>query len=83
MAEIGHWLDRRTQPVVSIFSQDLDWATRLANSLPVFNVHLNGIPTWRDGVVSTAGSGARLGRRQVDERVNEVSMVQDLVFHPV
>jgi len=24
-----------------------------------------------------------LGRRQVDERVNEVSMVQDLVFHPV
>lgn len=81
--DVGRWLDRRSQLVASLFSRDLDRATRLANTLPVFNVHLNGIPTWRDGVVSNAGSGARLGRRQVDERVSDVSTVQDIVFHPV
>jgi len=38
LEEVAAWLDRRTQLVVSVFSKDLDWATRLASLLPVFDV---------------------------------------------
>ena len=80
LEEVAAWLDRRTQLVVSVFSKDLDWATRLASLLPIFNVHVNGIPTWRDGAIFTSDS-VRLGRRQVEIRVKEVSILQDIVFH--
>jgi acyl-CoA reductase-like NAD-dependent aldehyde dehydrogenase len=81
MESAGEWLHRRTHLVASVHTRDLDRATRLASALPVFNVHVNGIPTWRDGVIFTADSASRLGRRQVDDRVREVSILQDVVFH--
>jgi glyceraldehyde-3-phosphate dehydrogenase (NADP+) len=81
LEEVASWVDRRTQLVVSVFSKDLDRATRFASLLPIFNVHVNGIPTWRDGAIFTSDS-LRLGRRQVDVRVKEVSILQDIVFHP-
>jgi len=81
LEEVAAWLDRRTQLVVSVFSKDLDWATRFASSLPIFNVHVNGLPTWRDGAICSLDA-VRLGRRQVEARVKEVSTLQDIVFHP-
>jgi len=83
MESTGEWLHRRTHLVASVYTRDLDRATRLAGELPVFNVHVNGIPTWRDGVIFNADSASRLGRRQVDDRVREVSILQDVVFHSV
>jgi benzaldehyde dehydrogenase (NAD) len=76
------WLDRRSHLVACLFTRDVERAARLASKLPVFNVHVNGIPTWRDGVIFTSDSSSRLGRRQVDVRVREVSILQDVVFHP-
>jgi glyceraldehyde-3-phosphate dehydrogenase (NADP+) len=81
--DMAEWLDRRSHLVASLFTKDLDRAARIASDLPVFNVHVNGIPTWRDGVIFTSDSSSRLGRRQVDARVREVSILQDVVFHPL
>lgn len=80
--QIGGWLDPRTQITVSIFGGDVDRATHLAASLPVYNVHINGIPTWRDGLLFCSQAGRRLGRRKSEERVNDVASLQDIVFHP-
>jgi len=82
LERIAPWLDRRSQPAVSLFSQDLERAADLGRGLPVFNVHVNGVPTWRDGVIFTSQSSSRLGRRQSEERVRDVSTLHDIVFHP-
>jgi acyl-CoA reductase-like NAD-dependent aldehyde dehydrogenase len=79
---VASCLDRRSQPAVSLFSRDLERAAALARCLPVFNVHVNGVPTWRDGVIFTSQSASRLGRRQSEHRVRDVSSLQDIVFHP-
>lgn len=80
--QVAEWLDPRTQMSVSIFSEDLDAAAALAGSLPVFNVHVNGVPTWRDGLIFDPGSSIRLGRRKSRSRVSDLSTHQDIVFHP-
>jgi succinate-semialdehyde dehydrogenase / glutarate-semialdehyde dehydrogenase len=80
--QIADWLDPRTQIAVTIFSGDVDRATHLAASLPVYNVHINGIPTWRDGLLFNSQAGVRLGRRKSEQRVNDVTSLQDIVFHP-
>ncbi|MCB1228666.1 MAG: aldehyde dehydrogenase family protein [Verrucomicrobiae bacterium] len=82
LEQVSEWLDPRTQMSVSIFSGDLDRAATLAGSLPVFNVHVNGVPTWRDGLIFDPGSSIRLGRRKSRSRVNDLSTHQDIVFHP-
>jgi acyl-CoA reductase-like NAD-dependent aldehyde dehydrogenase len=81
-AQIAEWLDPRTQIAVTIFGEDVDRATHLAASLPVYNVHINGIPTWRDGLLFNSQAGVRLGRRKSEQRVNDVTSLQDIVFHP-
>ncbi len=81
--QVAEWLDPRSQLSVSIFSGDLDRAATLAGSLPVFNVHVNGVPTWRDGLIFDPGASTRLGRRKSRSRVNDLSTQQDIVFHPV
>ena len=78
---ISKWMDPRTQLCASLFGRDLDRMTRLARSLDIFNVHVNGIPTWRDGLIFDPGSNTRLGRRTSASRVNEISTIQDVVFH--
>lgn len=83
LEQAADWLDPRTQMSVSIFSNDLDRAATLASGLPVFNVHVNGVPTWRDGLIFDPGSSIRLGRRKSRSRVNDLSTHQDIVFHPV
>ncbi len=83
LEQAADWLDPRTQMSVSIFSEDLDRAATLASGLPVFNVHVNGVPTWRDGLIFDPGSSIRLGRRKSRSRVNDLSTHQDIVFHPV
>ncbi|MBL9151977.1 MAG: aldehyde dehydrogenase family protein [Verrucomicrobiales bacterium] len=80
--QIGEWLEPRTQIAVTIFSNDLDRATQLAAALPVYNVHINGLPTWRDGLLFNSQAGLRLGRRKSEQRVNDVTSLQDIVFHP-
>lgn len=82
LEQIRPWLDRRTQPALAIFTKDLERASLLASKMPVFNVHINGVPTWRDGVIFSSQASSRLGRSQSDKRVREVSTVQDIVFHP-
>ncbi|MCB1093647.1 MAG: aldehyde dehydrogenase family protein, partial [Verrucomicrobiae bacterium] len=79
--KIADWLDPRTQIAVTIFSEDVDRATQLAAALPVYNVHINGIPTWRDGLLFNSQAGRRLGRRKSEQRVNDVTSLQDIVFH--
>jgi acyl-CoA reductase-like NAD-dependent aldehyde dehydrogenase len=79
--QISEWLDPHTQLSVSIFSKDIEATTQLASSLPVFNVHVNGIPTWRDGLIFDPGSSIRLGRRSSRSRVSDLSTHQDVVFH--
>ncbi|MCB1063421.1 MAG: aldehyde dehydrogenase family protein [Verrucomicrobiae bacterium] len=81
LEQVAGWLDSRSQLSVSIFSEDLERATLLANSLPVFNVHVNGVPTWRDGLIFDPSSSIRLGRRKSRSRVNDLSISQDIVFH--
>jgi len=80
--QAANWLDARTQIVASIFSRDIDRATQLAKELPVYNVHVNGLPTWRDGLIFSPQGSRRLGRRKSDQRVHELTMLQDVVFHP-
>ena len=82
LEEVAEWLDARTQLSASIFTEDLDRATQLAGKLPVFNAHINGIPTWRDGLIFDPGSSVRLGRRHSRGRVNDLATLQDIVFHP-
>lgn len=81
-SQAAHWLDARTQIVASIFSRDIDRATQLAKELPVYNVHVNGLPTWRDGLIFSPQASRRLGRRKSDQRVHELTTLQDVVFHP-
>lgn len=81
LGQIGVWLDPRTQIVVSLFTRDLDLATVIASQLPVYNVHVNGVPTWRDGLIFSSQSGRRLGRRKSEQRVNDLTCHQDVVFH--
>lgn len=81
LRQVAGWLDPRTQLAASIFSENLDRATQIASLLPVYNIHINGIPTWRDGLIFNSQALGRLGRRKSQSRVNDMSTSQDIVFY--
>lgn len=67
--------------VLTLFSNDEDWAARQAMRMPFNNVHINGIPTWRDGLICLPGNPTRTGRRSASDRVSDMSHVRDVIFH--
>lgn len=67
--------------VLTLFSNDLDWASRRAVRMPFNNVHINGIPTWRDGLICLPGNPIRTGRRSAEDRISDMSHVRDVIFH--
>ncbi|MDF2376398.1 MAG: aldehyde dehydrogenase family protein [Verrucomicrobiales bacterium] len=67
--------------VLTLFSSDQDWSARRAVSVPFNNVHINGIPTWRDGLICLPGNPVRTGRRTAQDRVRDMSHLKDVVFH--
>ncbi|MDF1660113.1 MAG: aldehyde dehydrogenase family protein [Verrucomicrobiales bacterium] len=67
--------------ILTLFSSDQDWSSRRAVSMPFNNVHVNGIPTWRDGLICLPGHPIRTGRRLSIDRVSDMSHYKDVVFH--
>lgn len=67
--------------VLTVFSNDEDWAARQAMSMPFNNVHINGIPTWRDGLICLPGNPTRTGRRRASDRIEDMCHVKDVIFH--
>ena len=38
------------------------YCLRLAQGIEIPNIHLNGIPSWRDGLLTESASPCRIGR---------------------
>jgi acyl-CoA reductase-like NAD-dependent aldehyde dehydrogenase len=82
MEDAGQYLDPARQLVVSIFAHDTERAMHFARSLDVLNVHVNGIPSWRDGLISESRSPLRMGRHTVRDRAFAMTTCKDIVHHP-
>lgn len=67
--------------ILTLFSKDEDWAAREAQRMPFNNVHVNGIPTWRDGLICLPGHPLRTGARAASDRISDMSHIRDVVFH--
>lgn len=74
-------LRQQRHHVLTLFSNDDDWAARQATGMPFNNVHVNGIPTWRDGLICLPGHPMRTGRRFAGDRIADMSHLKDVVFH--
>ncbi|MDF1862439.1 MAG: aldehyde dehydrogenase [Verrucomicrobiales bacterium] len=74
-------LKSQRQHVLTLFSKDQDWASRQAVKMPFNNVHINGIPNWRDGLICIPGQPTRTGRRTSEDRINDMSHIRDIIFH--
>jgi acyl-CoA reductase-like NAD-dependent aldehyde dehydrogenase len=81
LEDAPRFLNSADQLVVSIFSQDLERTMRLARQLQVTNVHVNGIPSWRDGLLDQSRSSYRVGRHTVRDRALNMTTFQDVVHH--
>jgi len=82
MEDARRYLDPSRQLVVSIFARDTERAIHLAHSLDVPNVHVNGIPSWRDGLLSESRSPYRMGRHTIRDRAFAMTTHKDIVHHP-
>jgi glyceraldehyde-3-phosphate dehydrogenase (NADP+) len=80
--DAGRYLDPQRQQVVSIFSGDTERVMRVAKSLEVTNIHVNGVPSWRDGLLSESRSTDRIGRHTVRDRAAKMTAFKDVVYHP-
>ncbi|MDF1738437.1 MAG: aldehyde dehydrogenase [Verrucomicrobiales bacterium] len=67
--------------ILTLFSKDEDWAAREAMRMPFNNVHVNGIPTWKDGLICLPGHPLRTGTREASDRISDMSHIRDVVFH--
>lgn len=67
--------------ILALFSKDEDWAAREAMRMPFNNVHVNGIPTWKDGLICLPGHPLRTGTRDAPDRISDMSHIKDVVFH--
>ena len=67
--------------ILSIFSADEPEVVREAMDLPFENIHVNGIPTWRDGLVCVPGNPPRSGVRSSYDRIDDFSRLRDVVCH--
>ena len=76
------FLDPGRQLVVSIFSPDTERVMHLARSLEVANVHVNGVPSWRDGLLSESRTSFRIGRQPIRDRAFAMTTFKDIVHHP-
>jgi acyl-CoA reductase-like NAD-dependent aldehyde dehydrogenase len=81
-AEATRLLSEQRHHVLTLFSDDIDWAARRATRMPFNNVHINGIPTWRDGLICLPGHPVRTGRRTPEDRISDMSHVRDVILHP-
>jgi glyceraldehyde-3-phosphate dehydrogenase (NADP+) len=82
MEDAERYLDPQRQHVVSIFSTDTERMMHVARSLSVTNIHVNGIPSWRDGLLSESRSSERIGRHTVGDRAATMTAFKDVVYHP-
>ncbi len=67
--------------ILTLFSKDEDWAAREAMRMPFNNVHVNGVPTWKDGLICLPGHPIRTGTRDASDRISDMSHIKDVVFH--
>ena len=79
--EATNLLSDQRHHVLTLFSEDTDWASRRAVKMPFNNVHINGIPNWRDGLICLPGNPIRTGRRKAEDRITDMSHVRDVIFH--
>lgn len=79
--EATRLLAEQRHHVLTLFSSDIDWASRQAVRMPFNNVHINGIPNWRDGLICLPGHPVRTGRRTAEGRVSDMSHIRDVIFH--
>jgi glyceraldehyde-3-phosphate dehydrogenase (NADP+) len=82
MKDAEQYLNSGRQLVASLFSSDTERAMHFARSLDVPNVHVNGIPSWRDGVLSDSRSPSRMGRHTIRDRAVAMTTYKDIVHHP-
>ena len=67
--------------VLSLFTDQEGEAVTRAIDLPFENIHVNGIPNWRDGLVCVPGQPPRSGLRSSHDRVRDFSRKRDVVCH--
>ena len=67
--------------VLTFFTADEDWAIREALRLPFDNIHVNGIPSWADGLICIPGNPVRAGRSTAEGRVEMMSHIRDVICH--
>lgn len=74
-------LQHQRHHVLSIFSADEPEVVKEAMDLPFENIHVNGIPTWRDGLICVPGHPPRSGVRSAYDRILDFSRTRDVVCH--
>ncbi len=67
--------------ILSLFTEKEGEVVRDAMHLPFENIHVNGIPTWRDGLICVPSHPPRSGLRDSYDRVGDFCRSRDVVCH--
>lgn len=74
-------LKKQRYHVLSLFTEEPGEAVGQAMGLAHENFHINGIPSWRDGLVCVPGHPPRSGTRDSYSRIQDYCRSRDIVSH--
>lgn len=75
-------LQKQRYHILTLFTGETGAAVNQASNLPFENIHINGIPTWRDGLICVPGQPPRSGLRDSYDRIKDYCRYRDIVCHP-
>ncbi len=79
--EVISMLESQRYHILTVFTDETSRAVNRAMNLPFENIHINGIPTWRDGLVCVPGHPPRSGLRESYDRIRDFCRFRDIVCH--
>lgn len=74
-------LQKQRYHILTLFTDEAGEAVEKAMNLSFENFHINGIPTWRDGLICVPGHPPRSGVRDSYSRIHDYSRSRDIVAH--